>query len=110
MSCVAEGAAAASARVVVTTTTTTTSKGTMTWTGSVTEEGTCTINASTGGGSGSARVAVKAPRTVTTASMNNLARTGTDSSTLLWGAGGLGAIALGTAGMVVSRKRTNDAR
>jgi hypothetical protein len=104
--CVAVGASGAG-RVMVTTTTTSSSQGSITWTDSISEEGDCTITASQGDRSGSARVLVKAPASVTTASAG-LASTGADPSTLLLGAGGLGALALGTVGIVASRRRAHS--
>jgi LPXTG-motif cell wall-anchored protein len=104
--CEAAGAASGSGRVLVTATGTTTGQGAVTWTGSIPDEGICVFTAASGGGSGSARVVVDAPRAVTTASVK-LAQTGLESSALLWGAGGLGAIGLGTAGILASRRRTS---
>ncbi len=83
-------------------------QGAFTYTAVMDAPGVCTLTA-VGAGSGAAATAqVTVTGHVTNqaaASSRGLANTGIEASTALWGAAGIGALTLGTAALVVSRRR-----
>jgi LPXTG-motif cell wall-anchored protein len=78
---------------------------------SISEAGTYTLTATglTSGNTVTASVTVDGATVgtgvITSGSAAELADTGTDASLLLWGAAGIGALGLGAAGVIVSRRR-----
>jgi LPXTG-motif cell wall-anchored protein len=79
---------------------------------SISEAGTYTLTATglTSGNTVTASVTVDGATVgtgvITSGSAAELADTGTDASLLLWGAAGIGALGLGAAGVIVSRRRS----
>jgi LPXTG-motif cell wall-anchored protein len=78
---------------------------------SISEAGTYTLTATglTSGNTVTASITVAGATVgtgvITSGSAAELADTGTDASLLLWGAAGIGALGLGAAGVIVSRRR-----
>jgi LPXTG-motif cell wall-anchored protein len=101
------------AATTTTATVTADARGTFSYTAVMDNPGSCTFTAVGSGSAATAAaqvsVADRATSQSVVASGQGLASTGVDSSTALWGAAGIGALVLGSAAVVVSRRRSVNA-